>query len=138
MKPVVKVFVIVAIVLVVIHIVKQAMIDKDDSTESFVSFMDQEFETVPPQPPFTVTPVPLVVNNSLTATPILTQVATELPAVVPTMVPTFVPSVVPVKQVVTGLPSRTPAVVTGLPSRTPAVVTYAPTATPTLITIRSP
>lgn len=112
MKPAVKVLIVVAVVLIAVHLIKRSVYGND----SFIPFLRQEFETVPPSAPFIVTPVPLVVNDKLddpnplvatpppvTLKPILTQVGTQRPAVVPTMVPTFVPSVVPMPPKATAL-----------------------------------
>lgn len=116
MQPLVKVLVVVGIVLLAVGVMKQWTKEGYGCMhkEGFRSWLQQEFEAVPPQP-FVVPTLPLVVNAALTAppqpslvqqqlqeslpvamlTPVMTQVGTSLPAVTPTMVPTFVPTVVP-------------------------------------------
>jgi hypothetical protein len=115
MRPYVKVLIVVAVVLVVVHVLK-AYTHGTSGTDTFVDFPPMEFQTVPPQPHFVVTPVPLVVSGDVTTPPVpmtpppvlaqrvstpptlmpvLTEVATQLPSAAPTMVPTYVPSAVP-------------------------------------------
>lgn len=121
MKPAVKVLLVVIIVLVVVHILKYWMAGKQE--ETYIPWIHQEFETVPPQP-FVVTPSTLTINSDVTAIPVLTQVATDVPAVAPTMVPTFVPTTVPA-MVATDRPTMIPTLV---PTMAPAMVTVRPDA----------
>lgn len=66
MKPVFKVLIVVVIVLVVVHIMKYWQSQSD----TFIPWIQQQFETVPPQvQTFAVTPSSLVVNAGLTAVP---------------------------------------------------------------------
>lgn len=112
MQPAVKVLVVVIVVLVAVQLYKSW----SNKGETYIPWIQQEFETVPPQPEFAVTPPALLVNSSITQEPVLTQVAGALPAVTPTMVPTFVPTQVPA--VVTPSPSL--PFVTFTPSPSPS------------------
>ena len=140
MKPVVKVLIVVAIVLVVIHIIKKSMA-AEEAEETYIPFIQQEFETVPPQQQFTVTPSSLVINTDLTAVPVLTQVAGALPSASPTMVPTFVPTVLPTFIPTAGPGSNARATTVPVVTRAPGmsttmapVLTFMPTAAPSMIT----
>lgn len=109
MKPVVKVLLVVFIVLVVVHTLKYWM-SREDEKETYIPWIHQEFETVPPMA-FAVTPSALTVSDTLTAQPVLAQVDTGMPTVSPTMVPAFV-----------SLPTAVPTIV---PTARPMVATTA-------------
>lgn len=138
MKPWVKVLIVMFIVVLVIQLIKHTTGSDDDddyvtpsNDETYIQYLPDLFDTVPPaqqQQPFQVQQPPLIVNNALTATPVLTQVASDLPAVAPTMVPTFVPTTVLPAAVVQGFREDVaPAVVSAPLSMTPSgVVTAEP------------
>lgn len=143
MKPIVKVLIVVAVTLVVIQIIKRHTgPDRDVEpfvTEPFIRFIATDFETVAPQP-FQVTNVPLVVNDDVTATPVLTEVATELPAVAPTMVPTFMPTVLPALVQGTdgtGMPVTVAPTPYAAQATVAPVLSFVPTATPSLIRVQT-
>lgn len=93
MKPVVKVLLVVLIVLVVVHILKYWMA-REDNTETYIPWIHQEFETVPPAA-FAVTPSALTISDALTAEPTIPPAFATLPSAVPTVVPTVVPTTRP-------------------------------------------
>ena len=122
MKPVVKVLIVVVVVLIVIHIIKRSM--RTDAPETYIPFLQQEFETVPPLP-FAVTKLPLMINGQLTADP-ATMMPTMMPSMMPTMMPSIMPTMMPTMQP-TMMPTRpVEEVITTIP----IVRTMAPTGTP--------
>ena len=90
MKPVFKVLIVVLIVLLSVHVMKHWKSQSD----TYIPWIQQEFETVPPQAAFTVTPPTLLVNANLTAMPQMAQVAqVAQPIAMPVaLVPTAAPS----------------------------------------------
>lgn len=85
MQPVVKVLVVVAVVLVVVHITKTWLAP---SQEPYRPWIHQQFETVAPQK-FAVTPWPLTINANLTAAPSAGR--PTVPPLWPTGTPTSAP-----------------------------------------------
>lgn len=127
MKPVYKVLIVVAIVLISVQILKNWQ-----QKAQFIPWIHQEFETVPPQPPFTVTPSPLVVNADLTARPV--TVATAAPMVVETVEAVETMEPVPVRMMTVAPTGRTalvastkrPVVVRTVVTGQPMVLSAAP------------
>jgi hypothetical protein len=78
LPPLVKVVLVVAIVAAVVFIMKTWL-----AAEPYRAFVDQTFETVPPQQ-FAVTPFPMMINADLTGAP-----KAVVPAAMPTVVPTY-------------------------------------------------